>query len=574
MAKYDELVGKQVGSYRIDSHLARGGMADVFIAYDVGLSRDVIIKVLLPSYIENEGFVERFRREAQAMARLEHPNIVQVYGTGATPDGRPYIAMQYVRGGTLEEKLSELAEQEQVMTSEYALAVARQVSSALQTAHEAGIVHRDLKPSNILLDEKGKPILTDLGIAYVADDARLTRTDVFLGTPHYMSPEQAHGEAPDARSDLYAMGVVLFEMLAGQRPFEGESHFALIHQHASEQPPPLKKIRPGLARSSYQIVDKALTKDPNNRYGSAAELVLALDKALADEGVVANLSSSGEWSWSAGTGTFFTSRANQIRPVTLSDLRRNRSRVPLILGALAVLLLAAGGLWFGWPTGGGGEATPTVESVVIIETQVVTSTPDPNARPTSTLANPSEEVIQVTQEPLAVEASPISVVEDASATATSQIAPTTATVSATPPRQVARALTNVFTRQGPGMGYAVGSALAQGAEVELVGRDVSRSWYQIRLPDDGLYWVGANFIEAPEELLSAVAVATDIPALPSATPSPTPTLVVPTSPPPGSGGGSNQGATAEPPSIPVTPPTATPFAPSVDPTATAFSPYP
>ena len=154
MAVPDDLSGVTIQNYTIARHLARGGMADVYLAKNVRLQRDVVLKIMLPSFVENIAFVERFRREAQAMARLQHPNIVQVYDTGDTPDGRPFIAMQYIRGGTLEDLLLSLERQGQVMTAPFALAIARQVAGALQVAHAAGIVHRDLKPSNILLDEQ------------------------------------------------------------------------------------------------------------------------------------------------------------------------------------------------------------------------------------------------------------------------------------------------------------------------------------------------------------------------------------------------------------------------------------
>jgi len=315
MAQPDSLAGQQIGNFLVRRHLARGGMADVYLAENVRLRREVALKVLLPSFVENAAFVERFRREAQAMARLQHSNIVQVYDTGDTPDGRPFIAMQYVAGGTLEGLLDDLEGRGQVMTVAFGLALARQVADALATAHRAGIIHRDLKPSNILLDDQRRPLLTDLGIAYVQDTQRLTRTDTFIGTPHYMSPEQGKGLQLDARSDIYSLGVVLFEMLAGQRPFPGDSHWALIHQHVTEPAPSLAVVRAGLPRPVAALVARCLEKEPGRRFQSAGELAAAIDQALGQVGAAGATTPSGAWQWQPRqTAELFVERAG--RPTT------------------------------------------------------------------------------------------------------------------------------------------------------------------------------------------------------------------------------------------------------------------
>ncbi|MCB8966826.1 MAG: serine/threonine-protein kinase [Ardenticatenaceae bacterium] len=234
--------------------------------------------------LQDEEFVARFRREAQATAQLTHPNIVQVYRTGTAPTGQPYLAMQYINGGTLQQKLLELAAQNQVLTTAVTLILIRQIADALVVAHAAGIVHRDLKPSNVLLHTNGIPVLTDLGIASVSTASRLTHTGNIMGTPHYMSPEQASGtQAIDGRSDIYSLGIILYELLTGSVPFQGDSPVAVLHKHVYEAPPPLSRLRPDLQPATLQLVDICLHKEPGARWADAAALRQAIDAALAAE---------------------------------------------------------------------------------------------------------------------------------------------------------------------------------------------------------------------------------------------------------------------------------------------------
>ncbi len=531
MAQPTDLIGKRIDNYTIQKFLARGGMADVYLARHTGLQRDVALKILLPSYVENPAFVERFRREAQAMARLQHPNIVQVYDTGDTPDGRPYIAMQYVRGGTLEDLLARLETDGQIMTAPYALAIARQVASALQTAHAADIVHRDLKPSNILLDESGKPLLTDLGIAFMLDNQRLTRTDTFLGTPHYMSPEQGKGAPPDARSDIYSLGIVLFEMLAGARPFHGESHWALIHQHISEQPPSLGAARPDLAKASVAVVDRCLQKDPARRYRSAAELAAALDRALVDEGSAGAMTASGQWQWRPReSGAFFMERAGRLRSGALTAPRRSRTPLLIGLGAPA-LLLALGFLLFRNPAprqapAASPAATPPPSTVIVEVIVEVTS-----ARPTSTV------MAAVEQTPTDAATATLEPPPTAGATATSTRRP--AVTPPAPGRVVARIARDVWTREGPGLAFPIAGSLSRDAEVVVLGRDSGSAWFLVKTTA-GESWVPSEFITDPSGTLGSVALAATIPA------PPTPTPVPPTATPAPSGGGGGGGGQPPP----------------------------
>jgi eukaryotic-like serine/threonine-protein kinase len=284
------LVGQQVDQYRIVRHIARGGMADVYLATDTDLKRKVALKVMLDILAIDTQYVQRFRREAQMVAQLNHPNIVQVYAVGFMPaeaggTQRPYIAMQFIEGGSLREKLQELAERGKLLTTEQALNIVRQVALALSVAHKANIIHRDLKPANVLIQPDGTPVLVDLGIAVAGDSPKLTQTGAIIGTPHYMSPEQVREQPLDGRSDLYSLGIILYEMLAGIRPFAANESIAILHQHVYDEPPPLSKRRPDLSSQVLSIVEICLKKEPSARFQNADELVRAIDLALQSEGI-------------------------------------------------------------------------------------------------------------------------------------------------------------------------------------------------------------------------------------------------------------------------------------------------
>ncbi len=279
-------IGTHIDQYFVTKHLARGGMADVYLAEDERLQRPVALKVMLSELAADDTFVARFQREAMAVARLHHPHIVNIYMAGMTPDQRPYLAMQYVSGGTLKDLLKKLYDNGRQLPVRDSLKLVHQVADALDAAHRAGIVHRDIKPSNVLLHPDGTPVLTDLGIAAVSSTTQLTKTDVTMGTPHYMSPEQAKGQKVDHRADLYALGIILYELLSGSVPFTGDSPLAVMHQHVYEPPPPLPLVTPGLAKATYHVVDKALQKEADQRFASAKEMMAALDDALTAEATV------------------------------------------------------------------------------------------------------------------------------------------------------------------------------------------------------------------------------------------------------------------------------------------------
>ena len=244
-------------------------MAEVFLARDGVLDRDVALKVLRSPYTNDEEFVERFRREARSAASLSHPNIVPVYDRGDTEDGSHYIAMEYVSGGTLKERLDERGPIE----PDRALAATAQVAEALWAAHERGVIHRDIKPQNILLTETGHLKVTDFGIARAASAVTISATNAVFGTAGYLSPEQALGEPATPRSDVYSLGIVLYEMLTGVVPFRADNPVAVCMKHVTEPLRPPRKLDPTIPAAVDALVAKMLAKDPADRPGSASELL-------------------------------------------------------------------------------------------------------------------------------------------------------------------------------------------------------------------------------------------------------------------------------------------------------------
>ncbi|HXJ65335.1 MAG TPA: Stk1 family PASTA domain-containing Ser/Thr kinase [Actinomycetota bacterium] len=300
MSEQRRLLGER---YRVENSIGRGGMAQVYRGTDTVLNRTVAIKVLGPQYAQDQAFVERFRREAQAAARLNHPNVVSVYDTGS--DGPVhYIVMEFVAGKTLAEVLSEGDH----LTPERSAEIAAQVASALSFAHAAGIVHRDVKPGNIMITPSGEVKVMDFGIARAASAEPLTQTATVLGTASYLSPEQAQGEPVDARSDIYSLGIVLYEMLTGRPPFVADSAVAVAYKHVRESPTVPSTIVPGIPADLEAIVLKAMAKNPANRYATAGEMREDLERFLSGRPVLATPVMTGDestmlFAGDAGAGT-------------------------------------------------------------------------------------------------------------------------------------------------------------------------------------------------------------------------------------------------------------------------------
>lgn len=273
-----ELKERQVvdGRYTLVSRIGSGGMADVWLAQDAHLGRQVALKVLHRRFAQDAEFVVRFRREAEAAAGLQHPNIVAIYDRGQVGDTF-YIAMEYVRGQTLSEAIRG------GLTPQQATAIIRDVLEAAGFAHQHGIIHRDFKPQNVIINPQGRAKVTDFGIAQ-AGASEITQTGSVMGTAHYLPPEQAQGLEITYSADLYSIGVMLFEAMTGRVPFQAESSVAVALKHVSESPPRPSSINPNVSPALDAVVLRALAKDPNQRFTSAEAFIAALDAAERDPG--------------------------------------------------------------------------------------------------------------------------------------------------------------------------------------------------------------------------------------------------------------------------------------------------
>ncbi|NCB36500.1 MAG: serine/threonine protein kinase, partial [Clostridia bacterium] len=314
--------------YQILAPIGEGGMALVFLARDLRTGHDVAIKFLRPEYKQNPDFLSRFQREANAASKMSHHNIVNLLDVGTTEN--PYIVIEYVNGKTLKDIIRD----SKTLPEDVSVQIAIRILSALQHAHQAGIIHRDIKPQNILVNQKGYIKVSDFGIARMVGTKTATIPDAdksVMGTVHYFSPEQAQGEMATVSSDLYSVGVVLYEMLTGKVPFDGETPVAIALQHVQVRPRPLREINPDVSPSVEAVVMKALEKGPVNRYHTALEMAQALKIALQSPEKENTLDTPVLAIQPEKTGTSIKRR------------RRNRDRVAMAVTAAVVLGLLAWG---------------------------------------------------------------------------------------------------------------------------------------------------------------------------------------------------------------------------------------
>ncbi|MCP5100839.1 MAG: protein kinase [Chloroflexi bacterium] len=278
----EDLTGKQLGPYQVVSPLGEGGMASVYKAFQPSVDRYVALKVLPQHYAKDPEFVTRFTQEARVIANLQHPHILPVHDFGET-DGYTFMAMRFIRGGTL----SEWMLKNQPLSMPQIRRIISQIGDALDYAHSQGVIHRDIKPGNVLIDERGNCLLTDFGLAKLMETSiKLTRTGGILGTPAYMSPEQGMGQGVDHRSDIYALGVILYEMVTGRPPYQAETPMAIMIKHISAPLPPPHKYKPDISEDIERVILKTLAKEKTDRYESAGDMVQALQQATEPKTIV------------------------------------------------------------------------------------------------------------------------------------------------------------------------------------------------------------------------------------------------------------------------------------------------
>jgi serine/threonine-protein kinase len=335
--------------YELRSRLGRGGMGEVFAAYDRRLERQVAVKILRADWADEPAMCRRFATEARAAARLTHPNVVAIFDTGEQ-DGVPFMVMECLPGRTLGDEISNGP-----MSEVQARATGLDVLAALAAAHEAGIVHRDVKPGNVLLDSDGNAKVTDFGIAKVAEGLDQTQTAMVLGTPVYMAPERFRDAPATSRSDIYSLGVILYEALSGRKPYAGENAMAVARRVEGGERPALTDLRPGLSPWLVAVVDRALARDPEARFESADAMAAALVPPPIEAEVIDDGDDDGDTTEAAMTATRVAPppaapAPRSTRPVSKpappsSAPRRRRRLFPAVL---AFVVIGAVFLFAGW----------------------------------------------------------------------------------------------------------------------------------------------------------------------------------------------------------------------------------
>jgi serine/threonine protein kinase/Tfp pilus assembly protein PilF len=349
------VTGQRVGPYEIIARIGQGGMATVYKAYHPQLDRFVAIKMMQPTFVIESNFRTRFEREARIVGGLEHPHILPVYDF-AEYEGQPYLVMKLIEGSSLKTVLSQGP-----LEPDDLMMVLPPIASALDYAHHQGVLHRDIKPSNILIDQRATPYLTDFGLARAShqiNDNNMISQDMFIGTPYYVSPEQGMGERDlTAQSDLYSLGVVLYELLTGRVPFDSGSTFAVIHDHIYRPLPMPSSINPALTPAIELVLMKALAKHPSERYDSATEMVNALRDAFQESGIRSLKSSQAAKAAKIPTATSVAIRQMKSNTAVLPRNSRLRRRwrwaggtAVLMAAALFGLLVISGTLTSSTPT--------------------------------------------------------------------------------------------------------------------------------------------------------------------------------------------------------------------------------
>ncbi|MEZ4644154.1 MAG: protein kinase [Chloroflexota bacterium] len=492
------MIPEYIGQYQIIEEIGRGGMATVYRAHDPRFQRDVAIKVLPSQFTHDPMFLSRFEREARTIAMLEHPAIVPVYDFGKEGE-QPFLVMRYMPGGSLADRIKAAGA---VPLSEALLIVAR-LASALDYAHGQGIIHRDLKPGNILFDTQGNPYLADFGIVKLTEATSSFTGSAVLGTPTYMSPEQAQGgRVIDGRSDVYSLGVVLFEMLSGKAPYEADTPVQVLMKHILEPVPHILMVNPELTPAIDEVIARSLAKDADARYATATLMAHALATVIRSDTPIIDLPELVKTSPVVTTTETVQTTGSETNAPT-ADAPRKRIWAWGVIGALVLIALIGVGrnLFSASPTPIAPTTTTTVTVVAAVSSSTATTTLTPSPQPTATLTH--------TPQPTTTQ------------TATPPSSPTT-TETPLPMLRITAQSTNL--RSGPGAIYPSIGILLQGEIVTILARNQDSSWYNIMLADgQTVGWVAASVSDsvAGDSLLN-ISIALTIPARPTNTPTNTP----------------------------------------------------
>lgn len=481
------MIPKTIGRYKVKAKIAEGGMATIYRAHDPRFKRDVAIKMLPREFLHDRTFRTRFEREAEIIASLEHPAIVPVYDYGEE-DEQPYFVMRYMPDGSLAERVLERS----LPLAETARIISR-LAPALDAAHAKGIIHRDLKPANILFDQYDEPYISDFGIVKIVEaGTTLTGKAMTIGTPDYMSPEQASGETLDGRSDVYSLGIVLFEMLTGSLPYVADTPLGLAYKHVNEPLPHVLDKMPTLPPGCQRVIEKATAKRKEDRYPTAAAMAAAL--SVVAQSVAAP---------PKNTTALFTS----VKPgrAKAADKRGKPKAAP---GRKPKTVLDKSS-----PAGAAEKRAPAKPRAVNTEAPTLRLEPDETATPLLKLRSAIRAIFPHLKRPVGIVALVIvlGVCLLAGAAAAAWLAATVTPRITSPTSPTSKAVAvvnidNVHVRAGPGTSFDSVAIVTKGDRLEVRGRNEDSKWLAVTLPDQRQGWIATNTVTLSVDIQSLSAI--------------------------------------------------------------------